>query len=136
MMDIKHRSIPKNIESNLIRLYWVMRLGIAFIWIWTAIVSWFVYPRAESLDWLRRLGIAYQPYLLFAGACFLDIAMGIASSVFASRRIWQLQFTIVTFYSLAITIWLPEFLIHPFGPITKNIAVLACLAYLIIVEKC
>jgi len=43
---------------------------------------------------------------------------------------------LVRLSSLAITIWLPEFLIHPFGPITKNIAVLACLTYLIIVEKC
>jgi hypothetical protein len=112
-----------------------MRLGIAFIWIWTAIVSWFIYPRTESLDWLRSLGFTYQPYLWFVGACLVDVVMGIASSVFASQRIWQLQFAIVTFYSLAIAIWLPEFLIHPFGPITKNIAVLACLAYLAIVEK-
>jgi len=112
-----------------------MRIGIAFIWIWTAIVSWFIYPQAESLDWLRRLGLTHQTYFLFAGACLLDLVMGIASSLFTSRKIWQLQFAVVVFYSLANAIKLPEFLIHPFGPITKNIAVLACLAYLVIVGK-
>ena len=126
---------PINTERNLILLYWGMRLGIAFIWIWTAIVSWLIYPQSESMDWLRRLGLTHQTYLVFAGACLLDIVMGIASSLFASRKIWQLQFAIVTFYSIAISLWLPEFLIHPFGPITKNIAVLACLAYLAIVEE-
>jgi hypothetical protein len=42
---------------------------------------------------------------------------------------------LVAFYSVAVSVGLPEFLIHPFGPITKNMAVLACLAYLAIREK-
>lgn len=135
MMDTQHHAYPKNIQSNLVKLYWVMRFGIAFIWLWTAIVSWCIYPRTESLDWLHRLGLVHHTFFVFAGACCLDMVMGIASCIFASRRVWQLQFMIVVSYSFVIAIWLPEFLMHPFGPITKNIAVLACLAYLSIVEK-
>ncbi len=74
------REIPVMQKTNdLIRLYWAMRIGIAFIWIWTAIVSWFFYPQAESFALLDRLGLAYQPRLLLAGACLLDFLMGIAS---------------------------------------------------------
>jgi branched-subunit amino acid ABC-type transport system permease component len=101
---------------------------------WTAYVSWFVYPQAESLDWLRRIGLSQQVYLWFVGACVFDFLMGLASAVFSSRLLWQAQIIAVIFYTLAIAIFLPEFLIHPFGPITKNLAVLACLAYLAIME--
>ena len=134
-MYINQHSEDKNRQINLVRLYWAMRFGMAFIWTWTAIVSWFIYPQAESLEWLRRLGLTYQTTFFFAAACLLDLAMGLASAAFASRKVWQWQFALVVFYSLAIAIKLPEFLMHPFGPITKNMAVLACLAYLGMSEK-
>lgn len=111
-----------------------MRLSIAFIWIWTAIVSWFVYPRTESLDWLHRLGLTYQINLILFGACIVDMVMGVASLFFASRRLWLFQMALVMLYSLAIIIRLPEFLFHPFGPVIKNIVFIACLVYLIFIE--
>lgn len=123
------------LEKDLDRLYWFMRIGIAFIWLWTAIASWFIFPQAESLEWLRRIGITHETQPWFTAACLLDLAMGVASAVFARRIIWQGQICIVGFYTFAISICLPEYLIHPFGPITKNIAVLGCLAYLSIMEK-
>ena len=123
------------LEKDLDRLYWFMRIGIAFIWMWTAIASWFIFPQTESLEWLRRTGITRDTQAWFTAACILDLAMGIASAVFSRRIIWHAQIFIVGFYSLAVSIALPEYLIHPFGPITKNIAILGCLAYLAIMEK-
>jgi hypothetical protein len=73
--------------------------------------------------------------LLFNAACATDMAMGIASLAFATRRLWQAQLVLVAFYTVAVSLGLPEFLLHPFGPVTKNMAVLACLAYLAIMEK-
>jgi len=112
-----------------------MRMGMACIWSWTAIVSWFIFPQEESLAWLRSLGITSHTTLILAIACLLDLSMGIASCTFASRRLWQFQFVLVLFYSIAIAVWLPEFLFHPFGPISKNITVLGCLAFLGMMEK-
>jgi len=117
------------------RLYWAMRLSMAFIWLWTAVVSWFFYPQNESIEWLKRLGLVHFTFWIFAGACMLDFVLGVVSVVRASGRLWQFQFLIVAFYSVAIAIALPEFLIHPFGPLIKNAAVLACLAYLTQMEK-
>ncbi|WP_081768817.1 DoxX-like family protein [Herbaspirillum sp. RV1423] len=122
-------------ETSLRRLYWITRTGIAFIWIWTAITSWFFYPHAISLEWLRTLGLTYQTEQIFSSACLLDAGLGLASLFFASRRLWQVQCMVVITYSVAIAIWLPVFLVHPFGAITKNIAVLACLFYLIVMER-
>jgi hypothetical protein len=112
-----------------------MRISMAFIWIWSAIVSWFFYPHTASLKWLVKLGLTHQTYFFFAVACLFDFMMGLASCALASRKLWQLQFAIVGFYSLAMAFKLPEFLLHPFGPVIKNIAVLACLAYLIENQK-
>jgi|GEM_PF-2603029 len=116
------------------RLYWAARLGMAFLWLWTATSSWFFFPHEQSIIWLRRLGIAFHPDLCFAAACFADLAMGVATLLFASRRLWQGQMMLVAFYSIAIVFGLPEFLFEPFGPLTKNILVLVCLAMLAAME--
>lgn len=122
-------------EQKLNQLYWLMRLGMAFIWLWTAMTSWYFYPHAESLAWLRQVGLIEHTTFWLASACLFDLIMGIASAFFASKRLWQIQFGLIIFYTLAIVIFLPEFLFHPFGPITKNITVLACLVFLSLMEK-
>ena len=116
------------------RLYWAARLGMAFLWLWTAASSWFFFPHEQSIGWLRQLGIAFHPDLCFAAACLADLAMGAATLFFPSRRLWQGQMVLVAFYSVAIAFGLPEFLFEPFGPLTKNIMVLVCLALLAAME--
>jgi len=122
-------------EQKLNQLYWLMRLSMTFIWLWTAITSWYFYPHEESLGWLRQVGLIDHATFWLASACLFDLFMGIASAFFASKKLWQIQFAFIVFYTLAIIIYLPEFLFHPFGPITKNITVLACLVFLISMGK-
>ena len=117
------------------RVYWAMRLGIACIWLWTAYVSWFVFPHAESLAWLRRSGFVYQTELVFAASCLLDLAMGIASLLFGRAWIWWAQVALVAGYTMVIAIALPAFVMHPFGPIVKNVTVLACLSLLALADR-
>jgi len=124
------RSTTMSNDQYWVRLYWLMRAGMTLLWIWTAYVSWFVYPHEESLQLLRQLRITQFENQVFIAACVLDAVIGIASALFASRTLWATQFCLVAGYSVAIAIGLPEFLFHPFGPITKNFAVLACLIYL------
>lgn len=122
-------------EKEFIRLYWCMRLGVGFIWIWTAFVSWFAYPHEDSIALLKRTGIATHADLVLAASCLLDLGMGIASLFYARAHIWWTQFALVTAYSVIISLCLPEFLFHPYGPITKNLSVLACLAALALTDK-
>jgi hypothetical protein len=44
-----------------------------------------------------------------------------------SRLVWQAQMMLVLVYTVIITIRLPEYLTHPFGPILKNLPILASL---------
>lgn len=122
-------------NRDLLRLYWLMRLSMAFIWLWTAGVSWFIYPHAASLSWLRSIGITYQTMLVFVAACVFDLLIGIVSAIYPTRLLWQVQILVIGAYTVVIAIGLPEFLWHPFGPITKNLAVLACLGFLVMMEK-
>lgn len=122
-------------ERTLSRLYWSMRLGIAFIWLWTAFVSWYVHPHADSIGMLRKAGITDHAGLVFAASCVLDLVMGVASLLYARAFLWQAQFLLVAGYTVVICLFLPEFLMHPFGAITKNLTVLACLAMLALADR-
>lgn len=122
-------------DAAMTRLYWSMRIGISFIWIWTAYVSWYVHPHADSIELLRRTGIARHTGLAFAAACLLDLMMGIASCVYARSFLWWSQCLLVAGYTVVIGVFLPEFLFDPFGPITKNVAVVACLAFLALADR-
>lgn len=117
-------------QAELVRLYWMMRLAIGAIWLWTAYVSWFVAPHSQSIEWLRKIGISGHAETAFAMLCMLDLLMGILSCLFATAFLWWSQLLIVGAYSVVIGILMPEFLLHPFGPIIKNLAVLCCLAFL------
>jgi len=44
--------------------------------------------------------------------------------------LWWLQIAVVTGYSAVIAFYLPEFLIQPFGPLSKNLPFIACLYWL------
>lgn len=117
------------------RLYWATRLGIAFIWLWTAYVSWFLFPHADSLAWLRRSSMTWHTEWVFAASCLLDLVMGIASILFGRAWTWWAQGALVAGYTVVIAIALPEFVVHPFGAIIKNIAVLACLSMLALADR-
>jgi uncharacterized protein YbjT (DUF2867 family) len=115
----------------------VLRLAIAIVWIATAIVSAFIYPAAASYDLLARSGIPepLRPLMLY-GASVFDVLLG-AGTLFLRRRrwLWLMQLALIGFYSVVIAVRLPEFLIHPYGPLTKNLPMLAAIWLLYELEK-
>ncbi|KQZ26187.1 SDR family oxidoreductase [Duganella sp. Root1480D1] len=127
------------IQAQLDWLVPLLRLSIAVVWIWTAIVSAGLYPVADSYSLLTRTGVPQilAPLMLY-GASALDLAFGIASLAWPrrSRRwLWLAQIALIAFYSVVIAWRLPEFLLHPYGPISKNLPMLAALWMLYELEK-
>ncbi|PMS34406.1 epimerase [Paraburkholderia rhynchosiae] len=122
------------------RLMWLLpllRASIAAVWIWTAIVSAGLYPRASSLELLARVGapVALAPLLLY-GAALLDLAFGVLSLVWPRRLgprawLWTLQIVLIVLYTALISWRLPEFWLHPYGPLSKNLPMIALLILLI-----
>ena len=117
----------------------LLRVSIAAVWIWTAIVSAGLYPVADSYTLLVRTGVPQMlaPLMLY-GASALDLAFGVGTLAWPrrSRRwLWLAQIALITFYSIVIAWRLPEFLLQPYGPISKNLPMLAALWMLYEMEK-
>lgn len=107
----------------------ILRISIALVWIVTAIVSAFVYPVADSHELLARTGIpqALRPLMLYGASAF-DLLLGLGIlGLERRRRLWLAQLGLIGFYTVAIAWKLPEFLVHPYGPLTKNLPMLAAI---------
>jgi len=115
----------------------LLRLGIAFIWIWTAIISAFLYPQAESYQLLERFGLSgiMLPIALY-GSALMDFILGMAMFFYQPiRTVLWIQVGVIIAYTALITAVLPEYWLHPFGEISKNIPMLLALFILIIMEN-
>jgi uncharacterized protein YbjT (DUF2867 family) len=112
------------------RLVWllpVLRFSIALVWIVTGILSLGVYPVEQSYALLERAGLTgLTASIALYGAAALDLAFGIAILTFRRRRmLWLAQAAIIIGYTAIITLALPEFWLHPYGPVLKNLPLLA-----------
>lgn len=122
------------------RLQWLvplMRFSIAAVWIWTGIVSLGLYPVEDSYALLYAVGVSptLAPWLLY-GAAALDLAFGIATLVLPRRRLlYLLQIALILAYTLIITLKLPEFWLHPYAPILKNIPMVVGIYWLYVLDR-
>jgi hypothetical protein len=124
----------RRLVAHQARLGWLLpllRFAVATMWIVTGIVSIAVFPLAESYALLARAGIsgAAAPIAL-AGAAGLDIALGVASLAVRRRIVWWAQIALIVLYTAVITWRLPEYWAHPYGPVLKNVPILAALLLL------
>jgi uncharacterized protein YbjT (DUF2867 family) len=117
------------------RLWWLLpllRAAVAVLWIASGLVSFGIYPLEESRALLARVGLVggFADLALY-GAALLDVAFGVAIYLVRRRRwLWRLQIAVIVLYSAIIAIALPEFWVHPFAPMVKNLPLLAALALL------
>lgn len=122
------------------KLGWVLpllRVSLAIMWIAAGVVSMGVYPVAESLAMLERVHLAGpMAHAALYGAAAFDLAMGVAMLVLR-RRTWLyvVQMAMILAYTAIITIFMPEQWLHPFGPVVKNLPVLAAIYLLHQLEK-
>jgi uncharacterized protein YbjT (DUF2867 family) len=131
-------------ESRFVRLQaqlnWLLpmlRFSIALVWIVTGIVSLGLYPIEGSYALLARVGVvgALAPVMLY-GAALLDLAFGVATLMLTKRRaLWLAQLAVILFYTAVITWKLPEFWLHPYGPLLKNLPMIAAIWLLLELEE-
>jgi uncharacterized protein YbjT (DUF2867 family) len=106
----------------------LLRLALAFMWLAAALVSAGLYPVEESRAMLARVGLSdAMATLALGGAVAFDLALGIATLFIRRRALWTLQVLLVLAYTAIITVFLPEQWLHPFGPVVKNVPILAVL---------
>ncbi|AIY41570.1 hypothetical protein LT85_2412 [Collimonas arenae] len=112
----------------------LMRLVLAIVWLVTGVLS--ICNRQDSLALLTPVGLAGSMALaalyLAAG---LDILLGLLTLFRHGRLLWAIQACLILAYTLIISVWLPQYLLHPFGPILKNLPILLMLWLLYKYEK-
>lgn len=114
----------------------LFRIVLALVWIVTGILSLGVYPVASSLELLSLVGLhGTLAMAALYGSAIIDIAFGVLSLLFPSRALWRLQIGLIAAYTVVITLFLPQWWLHPFGPILKNIPILAILIALDAAER-
>jgi uncharacterized protein YbjT (DUF2867 family) len=115
----------------------VLRVAIAAVWLTAGVVSLGIYPVNDSLELLARTGITgpVAPVALY-GAAALDLALGLGTLFLRRRRIlWLTQIAVIAGYTAIITAFLPEQWLHPYGPVVKNLPMLAAIFLLYELEK-
>jgi uncharacterized protein YbjT (DUF2867 family) len=127
----------ERVQAKLGWLLPVLRWSIALVWIATAIVSAGVYPLELSYQLLERTGVpaALAPSML-GGAVALDLLLGLGTVLLTRRRwLWLAQLALIGFYTGIIAWQLPEFLAHPYGPLSKNLPMAAAIWLLLELEE-
>ncbi|WP_448165077.1 SDR family oxidoreductase [Burkholderia cepacia] len=114
----------------------LLRGALAIVWIWTAIASAFIHPLPASLALLAPAHLTGLPALIaLYAASALDFAFGIATVAAPSRRLWAAQAALIVAYSAVIALTMPALLAEPFGPVLKNVPILAILLILFSEEE-
>jgi uncharacterized protein YbjT (DUF2867 family) len=117
----------------------VLRVALAFLWIWTAIVSFGLYPVQDSYALLARVGWhGTLATVALYGAALLDLAFGVLTLAALARwrrPVWLAQAALVAGYTVLITLFLPEQWLHPYGPVSKNLPLLALIGLLWALER-
>lgn len=129
------------LRARLAALAPLLRVAVALLWIATAIVSFGIYPREHSYALLARAGVpaTWQPLALDAAAA-LDLLLGVLSLLPSTlvrwrRWVWPVQIGLIALYSVVIAVRLPEYWLHPYGPMTKNLPLLALLVLLTCLDR-
>lgn len=109
----------------------LFRIVLAIVWIMTGLLSLGLYPVSDSMALLRQVGLEGLPaHVALYGAAMLDCALGVATLLVPGRLLWRLQGALILAYSALISIFLPQYWLHPFGPVLKNLPILAMLIVL------
>lgn len=114
-----------------------LRLTLAFIWLWSGFVSAFLYPAEQSYQLLIPLGITGvgAAFVLY-GLAFMDVLIGVATLCrYHFKTLLSLQILLIVGYSVVISIGLPEFFLHPFAPVIKNLALVVIALILLALEE-
>lgn len=114
-------------HAGLFFLLPVLRYALGVMWLWSGFTSAFLYPEADSYAMLAGVGItgAAAPWALY-GASLLDGLLGLAFLCnYRVKMAGLVQLGMMLGYSLVIGYCLPEFLVHPFAPLVKNLPLMA-----------
>lgn len=123
-------------HARLLFLRPLLRMALGLLWLVTGIVSLGLYPLDQSVMLVEQVGItgSLAPLAVYA-ATLLDVALGLATMArYHIRWVGLTQIVLMIGYSALITVGLPEYWLHPFGAVTKNIPLIVATLVMMALE--
>ncbi|HKU94286.1 MAG TPA: NAD(P)H-binding protein, partial [Vineibacter sp.] len=113
-----------------------VRVALAALWLLSGILGWLAPPDAwrDLSAMLERLSL---PVALLANAfCALDVVIGLLV-LFRWRPalLAAFQVAVVAGYTVVLSLLVPALWLHPFGPLLKNLPILALIAVWAVLER-
>ena len=107
----------------------LLRVSIALVWLLAGVVSLGLYPVEASLERLAQVGLKGKlASVALYGAAALDLLFAVLTLTLKHRRLlWLAQIAVILAYTSIISVFMPEQWLEPFGPIVKNLPMLAAL---------
>jgi uncharacterized protein YbjT (DUF2867 family) len=135
-LDAALRAEPAQVQDRWhARLYFVrplLRAAIALLWLASGVIG-LLQPAAWLDPLLARLGLGAP----FAWAtCVMDIAIGVAVLVrWRPALLAAIQLAVVAGYTVVLSIAVPALWLDPFGPLLKNLPIMAAIVALAALER-
>ena len=110
----------------------LLRLSLAFVWIYTGIICLAFVPTERSLDLLSAVGMHgdFARWTVCVTSGF-EVLLGIAvGGGLWPRVLAAVQIVLIIGFTTIISVFLPEFWLDPFGPVSKNVVLIAA-AYVV-----
>ncbi len=130
-------SVQDRWHARLYLLRPLLRMSIAFIWLFSGVISILPVSTPISFELLSQANIplSLQPFALYS-LSILDIALGLAT-LFNYRIVFIgfLQCALILFYTVIISFLLPTYWLHPFTPIAKNIPLIVAILIMMALES-
>lgn len=106
--------------------------SLSILWIFTGITSFYFSPEI-GYEILAKAGIKdFTAELLLVSGSILDILIGFwLLSKYQLKWCLKFQISVIISYSILLSFIAPEFWLHPFGPITKNLPIIALILVLL-----
>ncbi|NRA72282.1 MAG: NAD-dependent dehydratase [Gammaproteobacteria bacterium] len=106
------------------------KYSLSFLWIFTGLTSIYFSPEIgyDILSNANITGLVADVAIYFGG--ILDIILGLwFITSFKTKLCCMVQISVITTYTVLLTFIDASFWLHPFGPLTKNIPIIALIGY-------
>lgn len=104
----------------------LLQFSLGLLWLYTAWVSAFAYPQAQSLGLIAQTGLddihIQITALYLAVTCNFIIGLALIFN-YRPRSFAGLSLLLMLSYTLIISLYLPQMWIHPFAPLAKNLPI-------------
>ena len=102
-------------------------MSLGFVWIWTGITCLALAPIEQSVELASRIGLegTAARWTVWLTSVLELILGAVVIAGCWPRIVAVVQIVLIAGFTAIITVCLPEYWLHPFGPISKNVVLLA-----------